>query len=239
MDSSQSSIAASASPIAGAMGRHIIRPEFGQQFLERPDEGGLVPRTPQFTAARAPVAAGHLPKARPGEGTCRVRGRKAGAGVALALERPHRIGAGFDSAADHSREVHAQKREARIRYGIDQVADESCFLGFEPVVLAAERHDANRRRHTAQSRHTIGLQPGAVDQPFGLDRSGGGLEDKTSALAPKPDESRRGSDRPTAFAHFSGDRLRDPPVVDDPGLRNEKPLDTSNVRFVFAELVRR
>ena len=49
--------------------------------------------------------------------------------ITFAFEAEHGIRAGMNTAVDHASEMNAEKRELRIRYGIDEVAHQVPAFG--------------------------------------------------------------------------------------------------------------
>src|SRR5205814_8496521 len=61
----------------------------------------------------------------------------------------------LDDIVDAPREVDAEKREARIGYGVDQRLHQLRPLGHEREVVAAERHDRHVGIETRESSEPI------------------------------------------------------------------------------------
>src|SRR6185503_11540193 len=79
-----------------------------------------------------------------------VAGFDRGPPVALPGQGEHRVRSGVDTAVDHPGQVHAEERELRIRYRVDQPTDQVAAVGTQFVVLATERDDPRRRVDAGQ-----------------------------------------------------------------------------------------
>lgn len=79
----------------------------------------------------------------------------------------HGVRTGLDPAVDESCEMHAEERELRIGYRVDEVSDQVLGRGFEAVILAAERHDADIFALARQPCDAVAVQAGAVDEEVG------------------------------------------------------------------------
>lgn len=65
--------------------------------------------------------------------------------------------------------MNAEAGQGGVGHGVDQTAHEVGALGAEAPVLAAERHDPRRGRLARLPRETIDVEPGADEEPIGLD----------------------------------------------------------------------
>ena len=102
----------------------IVRPQFGQQFLQRLHEGRLAERTMQLAQPRLPIARGHAPKADRSGHAENVAHRELSPRVPFALQREDGVWSGLDTAVNQAREMDAEKWKSRIGNGINQIADE-------------------------------------------------------------------------------------------------------------------
>jgi hypothetical protein len=138
--------------------------------------------------------------------------------------------------------VDAEKREPRIRHGVDQPTDEVLPVLGQLEVLAAERHDASLWHDSAGSGHDVRLQAGADHQRVGLDAFGRGgrphPKDAPWAVL-DPGETGPHAYQTPAGHDVVGERATDQRVVDDPGRLDPQRLDAGDVGLVCPSLLRR
>src|SRR5579864_1684761 len=121
----------------------IIRCNFRDQLLQSLHEGGLRHRALDLAESVAPVFCRHSPESRESQRRNQVAHANVEAPVAFALEGKDGIGAGVDPACDASRKMHAQKRKLRIRYGIDECANQRVTFGNKIVILTTKGNDGD------------------------------------------------------------------------------------------------
>jgi len=158
--------------------------------------------------------------------------------VALSREREHGVGSGVDSSADPSREVHAEKGEARLGKRIDQVTHEVLALGAQSVVLTPERHDPAWGPGTGHAGDPVGVEPGAVhDDPRGVlsDRS---HDPPCVGFPHEVADFGACRDLTATAADFTLERGTDATEVDDPLLGHDDRRDTADVWLDLGSLLR-
>ena len=155
----------------------------------------------------------------------------------MARQRQHGVRPRFDAAARHAREVHAEKRKARIGHRVDQVLHEKLAFGRQRRVLASERHDAHARINAARARHAVGVEPGTIHEHSARERPGGGVERDARALAPRLTQPHSRADRRAAATNAPRVGLAHVGVVDDSRLRDEQRGLAADMRLARADFV--
>src|SRR3974390_2210944 len=146
-------------------------------------------------------------------------------------------GGGGAGAGEGAGEVHAEEREARIGHRVDGIADEEAALRLYFVVFAAKWDDLEIGFAARHARDDVAIEPSAVDNIAGANRSGGGFDDVGVAVVTQAGDFGVKDD----FAAAGGDQLGvlvgDVFVIHDAGGGHEQGADAVGVRFKFAELV--
>src|SRR5690242_11081524 len=111
--------------------------------------------------------------------------------------------------------VHPEKREAGVRYGIDQSLDCAITIALDSQVRAPEGNDAKVQPCAATKGEPVRPRSRAEDCKFRLDLSL--LVAEHNRAVPVTDRANRGSgaDGPTAFSHFICHRACDQGEVHD------------------------
>src|SRR5690242_5153075 len=94
-----------------------------------------------FGEAVPPMLTCHSPEARKRQRGCQIMEVNVPVPIAFARERKDRVRAGVDRVSDSTRKVDAEKREAWVRYRVDEGSDKSGTVGNKIVVFPTERHD--------------------------------------------------------------------------------------------------
>src|SRR5688572_10478912 len=101
------------------------------------------------------MPARQIPKAAIRQGFQSVSDRKISFPVPFALEGEHGVRTGMNAAVDHARKMHAQKREVRIRHGINQRLHQIALFGDKFEVFASEWDDLRAWLRAAGARQAI------------------------------------------------------------------------------------
>ena len=140
------------------------------------EEHPLIEGPVDLTHANLPILRGHLPESGVGQVGHTLTKAEVAFTVAFPPQSHHSVGAGFHVALDVAGEVNAKEWKLGVGHRIDQPGHQMMALRAQCVVLAPERDDLDAQFLAGHSGHLVGIQPGAVDQMFGLKRPFGCLQ---------------------------------------------------------------
>src|SRR5690606_1995649 len=214
--------------------KQVVQSKLRAILLDAPQVASLRKRVPELGQARSKVLANDLPEAGKRQHLHGVSKTEVRLAIALALERDDGVRADGHGAVDHSRQVHAEKGEGRIRDRIDQMLDDAIVPFVQHEVFASERNDLEVRLQSEHSAHAVRLQAGARDEIARGESASGCLKANFARrLADRRDgmiEEQRAASGLDELAHPT----RDAGVADDPGRRHEEGADAYDVRLELA-----
>src|SRR5436305_7044316 len=119
-----------------------------------------------FGEAVPPMLTCHPPKSGERQRGCQIVEVNVLVPIAFACERKDRVGAGIDPVGDSTRKVDAEKREAWVRYRVDEGSDKMGTVGNKIVVFPTERHYHDAGIVTSHAADAIAVKSGTIDERF-------------------------------------------------------------------------
>ncbi len=210
--------------------------DFGQEALQRADEGAFAEAAVHFVQADAPVARGQSPEAGIGECFGEVAEVDGRIFVAFAGEGKDGVGAAFDHTAHAAGEVNAEKRVLRIGDGVDQHFHEMLAFRAEGVEFAAKGNDQGGWFGAAEAGDAVAVEASAVDDLSCREFAGCCFDDCPIRVAADGRCAGGGDDAAAALGDDVGESAGDLAVIDDTGFGD---VDAGNaggaMRFQFAD----
>src|SRR5262249_5750806 len=136
----------------------VVRTDLRDQPLEGAAEDVAAEGPAEFEPSHRWIAAKESPKARVAQRVPQIPQVEIGLAVAFTREGQDCVGTCFDAAVNQAREVHAQKRELRIRDRVDQMPHQVLPLGTDLIIFAAKRDDTQIAALARKLGHTIAMQ---------------------------------------------------------------------------------
>src|SRR5579862_1936081 len=189
-----------------------------------------------FTNGHLPVFCGHDPEAGERSVIEYVACLKRRLQISLSFQGKHCVGACFYAASDSLREVNAQEGEAWVGDGIDQSFDVMVLCRHDVVVFPAEWHNREIEFGLCQAADAITLESRTVDNETGFERASRCFYDSRCVISLEPSDFVREMDLPASCSDDLRVFFRDLGIIDYAGAWDVDALNSSSVRFNFANL---
>src|SRR3990167_4345922 len=192
---------------------------------------------PASDTAWAQVGLEHLEDAGVAEHAGAVGQGNIALAVALALERQHGVGADGDAAVDHSGQVHAEERHARVGDRVGQGVDDVVVAGRQAEVFATERADAEARIDAQHAHHAVGHQPGAGEQEAAGKVAGAGFHAYFLLALLQRSDAGTVADLAAGVDELAGHGRSHFGVIDDAAGGHKDAAKALDVRLAFTQLL--
>ena len=177
------------------------------------------------------MAAGEVPERRRAQRVHRLADVDVDPAVALAGECQDRVRTSVHPTVDATGQVHAQEREAGVRYRVDEAAHQWASGRHQLPILAAERDDPPRDVGAGRRGQQVGLEPTAVHQASGPELAGRRRHALTAGDRGHSGDPTAGPDLPAELDDVSGQLRAHRGEVDDAGLGDVQRADAPEVRL--------